>query len=94
MGLSIRISHARTLDAAARARGYAGSARRQHDPAPRGDTRRSPNRRSVTTMATPEHPAPGRPTQPGEHGDMDIISYGADGQEGGEGANADINNWE
>ena len=31
---------------------------------------------------------------PGEHGDFDIVSYGADGQEGGEGANADINNWE
>ena len=33
-------------------------------------------------------------TQPGEHGDFDIISYGADGQEGGSGANADIVNWE
>lgn len=31
---------------------------------------------------------------PGEHGDFDIISYGADGQEGGEGAAADINNWD
>ncbi|MCR5335444.1 MAG: type II secretion system major pseudopilin GspG [Synergistes sp.] len=33
-------------------------------------------------------------TCPGEHGDFDIISYGADGQEGGSGANADIMNWE
>ena len=33
-------------------------------------------------------------TCPGEHGDFDIISYGADGQEGGSGANADIINWE
>lgn len=32
--------------------------------------------------------------QPGEHGDFDIISYGADGQEGGDGANADIVNWD
>lgn len=31
---------------------------------------------------------------PGDHGDFDIISYGADGQEGGEGAAADITNWE
>ncbi|MCD6262040.1 MAG: type II secretion system major pseudopilin GspG [Deltaproteobacteria bacterium] len=31
---------------------------------------------------------------PGEHGDYDIISYGADGVEGGEGENADIVNWE
>jgi general secretion pathway protein G len=30
---------------------------------------------------------------PGEHGDYDIISYGADGVEGGEGENADIVNW-
>ena len=31
---------------------------------------------------------------PGQHGDFDIISYGANGQPGGEGVNADINNWE
>lgn len=31
---------------------------------------------------------------PGEHGDFDIYSYGADGQQGGEGKNADINSWE
>jgi len=31
---------------------------------------------------------------PGEHGDFDIMSYGADGQEGGSGANAEITNWE
>ena len=31
---------------------------------------------------------------PGEHGDFDIYSYGADGQPGGEGKNADINSWE
>jgi general secretion pathway protein G len=30
---------------------------------------------------------------PGLHGDYDIISYGADGTEGGEGVNADITNW-
>lgn len=31
---------------------------------------------------------------PGEHGDFDIFSYGADGQSGGEGKNADITSWE
>ncbi|MBS3759509.1 MAG: type II secretion system major pseudopilin GspG [Desulfobacterales bacterium] len=30
---------------------------------------------------------------PGEHGDYDIISYGADGRPGGEGEDADIVNW-
>ena len=31
---------------------------------------------------------------PGDHGDFDIYSYGADGQPGGEDKNADINSWE
>ncbi len=31
---------------------------------------------------------------PGAHGAYDIISLGADGKEGGEGANKDITNWE
>lgn len=30
---------------------------------------------------------------PGDHGMFDIFSLGADGQEGGEGVNADIGNW-
>jgi len=30
---------------------------------------------------------------PGEHGDFDLFTYGADGQEGGEGINATIGNW-
>ena len=33
-------------------------------------------------------------TYPGEHGDFDIYSYGADGQPGGEATNADINSWD
>lgn len=33
-------------------------------------------------------------TFPGEHGEFDIVSLGADGQPGGEGHNADINSWE
>lgn len=31
---------------------------------------------------------------PGDHGDIDIFSYGADGQAGGEGVNTDIGNWQ
>lgn len=31
--------------------------------------------------------------QPGEHGDVDIYSLGADGTPGGQGNNADIGNW-
>lgn len=31
---------------------------------------------------------------PSEFGAFDILSYGADGQEGGEGADADIGNWQ
>ncbi len=31
---------------------------------------------------------------PGQHGEFDVYSYGADGQEGGEGTNADIGNWD
>jgi general secretion pathway protein G len=31
--------------------------------------------------------------QPGEHGDFDLYSLGADGQEGGEGENEDVTNW-
>jgi general secretion pathway protein G len=31
---------------------------------------------------------------PGTHGDFDLISYGADGESGGEGKNADVVSWE
>ena len=31
---------------------------------------------------------------PGEHDDVEIISYGADGEEGGEDVNADIRSWD
>jgi general secretion pathway protein G len=31
---------------------------------------------------------------PGEHSEFDVFSFGADGQEGGEGVNADIGNWD
>ncbi len=38
----------------------------------------------------------GRPyvyTQPGSHGDFDLMSYGRDGRPGGTGEDADIGNW-
>jgi general secretion pathway protein G len=31
---------------------------------------------------------------PGQRSEFDVFSYGADGQEGGEGINADIGNWD
>jgi general secretion pathway protein G len=31
---------------------------------------------------------------PGLHGDFDLVSYGSDGEPGGEGKDEDINNWE
>ena len=31
---------------------------------------------------------------PGVKGEIDVISYGADGKPGGEGVNADIDNWQ
>lgn len=31
---------------------------------------------------------------PGKHGEVDIFTYGADGQPGGEGINAELGNWE
>ncbi len=39
----------------------------------------------------------GRPyyyENPGQHGEVDIYSYGADGQPGGDGEDADVNSWE
>jgi general secretion pathway protein G len=32
--------------------------------------------------------------QPGQHGDVDVYSFGADGKPGGEGEAADIGNWD
>lgn len=39
----------------------------------------------------------GRPyqyAQPGQHGEFDVYSYGADGKPGGDGEAADVGNWE
>lgn len=32
--------------------------------------------------------------QPGLHGDIDVMSFGADGESGGEGSDADIGSWD
>ncbi len=32
--------------------------------------------------------------QPGDHGEFDLFSYGADGEEGGDGDGKDITNWD
>jgi len=32
--------------------------------------------------------------RPGQHGDIDVYSYGADGKAGGDGEAADVGNWE
>ncbi len=37
---------------------------------------------------------PYRYESPGQHGEVDIFTYGADGQEGGDGVDADIGNWD
>jgi len=37
---------------------------------------------------------PYRYKAPGDHGDYDLSSYGADGQPGGTGENVDVNSWE
>ena len=36
---------------------------------------------------------PYRYLYPGQHGEFDVFTYGADGQPGGEGINAEIGNW-
>jgi general secretion pathway protein G len=44
---------------------------------------------------TPQDPG-GRPYRylsPGEHGDFDVYSFGADGEPGGEGKDADVQSW-
>ena len=49
-------------------------------------------------LKKPAPPDPwGRPYRyksPGDHGDYDLISFGADGQAGGTGENVDVSNWE
>lgn len=63
--------------------------------APAGDARTDQYRPGGYLRALPVDPW-GRPYEyrnPGQHGPIDIYSYGADGEEGGEGVNADIVNW-
>lgn len=62
---------------------------------PAGDARADQYRPGGYLRVVPVDPW-GRPyqyRQPGEHGPIDVFSLGADGEEGGEGVNADIVNW-
>jgi general secretion pathway protein G len=63
--------------------------------APAGDTRTDQYRPGGYLRTVPVDPwgNPYQYRQPGEHGAIDIWSFGADGKEGGEGVNADIMNW-
>ena len=55
----------------------------------------APNWRQVL-KSIPKDPwdQPYHYASPGQHGDFDVFTYGADRQEGGEGVNGDIGNWE
>jgi general secretion pathway protein G len=55
----------------------------------------APNwRQYLPQMPTDPWNHPYQYLQPGQHGEFDVFSYGADGREGGEGVNADIGNWD
>jgi general secretion pathway protein G len=55
----------------------------------------APNwKQQLPRMPTDPWNKPYQYAYPGQHGEFDVFSYGADGQEGGEGVNADIGNWE
>lgn len=57
------------------------------DPAP-------PNwRQNLERLPSDPWGAPYQYLNPGVHGDVDVFSLGADGQPGGEGADADIGSW-
>jgi len=63
--------------------------------APQGLARPDRYREGGYVRRLPQDPW-GNPYQyryPGEHGRFDVWSYGADGQKGGEGDDADIGNW-
>ncbi len=63
--------------------------------APAGLQRQERYREGGYIRRLPQDPW-GNPYQyaaPGEHGQFDIFSYGADGKAGGEGDDADIGNW-
>jgi general secretion pathway protein G len=56
---------------------------------------RAPNwKQQLRKLPTDPWKKPYMYAYPGQHGEYDVYTYGADGQEGGEGANADIGNWE
>jgi general secretion pathway protein G len=55
----------------------------------------APNwRQQLNRMPVDPWEQPYQYAHPGQHGDFDVFSFGADRQEGGEGINADIGNWD
>ncbi len=52
-----------------------------------------PNRGYLQSLTNDPWGNPYQYTYPGENGEYDIYSLGADGEEGGEGLSADIGNW-
>jgi len=50
----------------------------------------------LSKSAVPADPwgRPYRYKTPGDHGDYDLLSYGADGQPGGTGENSDVGSWD
>jgi general secretion pathway protein G len=55
----------------------------------------APNwRQSLPRIPVDPWEQPYQYASPGQRGDFDIFTYGADRQEGGEGINADIGNWD
>ena len=55
----------------------------------------APNwQQSLQRMPVDPWERPYQYASPGQHGDFDVFTYGADRQEGGEDINADIGNWD
>jgi general secretion pathway protein G len=55
----------------------------------------APNwRQSLPKLPVDPWQRPYQYASPGQRGDFDVFTYGADGQEGGEDINADIGNWD
>ena len=51
------------------------------------------NKSYISNIPSDPWNQPYRYQYPGQRGEFDLFSYGADGQEGGEDINADIGNW-
>ena len=59
-----------------------------------GETNAPNWKQQLTRLPVDPWNRPYQYANPAQHGEFDVFSLGADGQEGGEGVNADIGNWE